>query len=75
LFLRFWAISWAIVHSFGFLGWFTRPMRLTKCLRGMTKTLSFFTFLGRFVSYCLQFWVCGAIYKEYDNLYLFERHD
>jgi hypothetical protein len=27
------------------------------------------------VSYCPLFWGSGAIYKEYDNLYMFERHD
>jgi hypothetical protein len=32
-------------------------------------------FWAVFVSYSPQFWVFGAIYKEYDNLYLFERHD
>jgi hypothetical protein len=29
--------SWAIVHGFGFLGWFTSPMTLSTCLWGMTK--------------------------------------
>jgi hypothetical protein len=33
--------SWAIVHSFRVLGWLTRPMTLTTCLRGMTENTSF----------------------------------
>jgi hypothetical protein len=33
--------SWAIAHSFGVLGWFTRPMILSTCLSDMTKNLSF----------------------------------
>jgi hypothetical protein len=37
----FW---WAIAHCFGFPRWFTRPMTLMKCLRGMTKNLSFLHF-------------------------------
>jgi hypothetical protein len=32
-------------------------------------------FMAVFVSYCPLFWGFGAIYKEYDNLYMFERHD
>jgi hypothetical protein len=36
--------SWAIAHCFGFPRWFTRPMTLTKCLRGMTKTPLFLRF-------------------------------
>jgi hypothetical protein len=36
--------SWAIVHSFRVLGWFTRPMTLSTCLRGMTKNSSFLRF-------------------------------
>jgi hypothetical protein len=43
--------SWAIVHSFGFLRWFTRPMTLSLCFRGMTKNLSFLHFRAVFVSY------------------------
>jgi hypothetical protein len=33
--------SWAIAHSFGVLGWFTRPMTLSICLSDMTKNSSF----------------------------------
>jgi hypothetical protein len=33
-----------------------------------------FTFLGRFVSYCPQFWVFGVIFKAHDTWYLFDRH-
>jgi hypothetical protein len=33
--------SWAIANSFGFLRWFTRPMTLTTCLRGMSQNSSF----------------------------------
>jgi hypothetical protein len=59
--------SWAIDHCFGFPRWFTRPMTLMKCLRGMTKNLVIFTFLGRFVSYRPQFWVSGVIFKAHDT--------
>jgi hypothetical protein len=52
--------SWAIVHSFGFLQWFTRPMTLSLCLRGMTKNTSFLHFWAIFVSYSPQFWVFGG---------------
>jgi hypothetical protein len=61
------SFSWAIAHCFGFPRWFTRPMTLMKCLRGMTKNLVIFTFLGRFVSYCPQFWVSGVIFKAHDT--------
>jgi hypothetical protein len=44
--------SWAIVHSFGFPRWFTRPVTLSLCLRGMTKNSSFLRFRAIFVSYC-----------------------
>jgi hypothetical protein len=33
--------SWAIAHSFGVPGWFTRTMTLSACLRGTTKNLPF----------------------------------
>jgi hypothetical protein len=33
------------------------------------------TFLGRFVSYCPQFWVSGVIFKAHDTKYMFYRHD
>jgi hypothetical protein len=45
------SFSWAIAHSFGFPRGFTRPMTLTKCLRGMNKNLSFLRFWAVFVSY------------------------
>jgi hypothetical protein len=32
---------WAIAHSFGVLGWFTRPMTLSTCFSDMTKNSSF----------------------------------
>jgi hypothetical protein len=38
------SFSWAIAHCFGFPMWLTRPMTLTKCLRGMTKNSSFVRF-------------------------------
>jgi hypothetical protein len=50
----FLAVSWAIAHSLGFLGWFTRPMTLSICLRGMTKNSSFlhwWTFLWAIAHY------------------------
>jgi hypothetical protein len=50
--LAFLAVSWAIAHSLGFPGWFTRPMTLNTCLRGMTKNSSFLRFRAIFVSYC-----------------------
>jgi hypothetical protein len=34
-----------------------------------------FAFMVVFVSYCPQFSGSGAIYKEYDNPHMFERHD
>jgi hypothetical protein len=36
----FLAISWAIAHSLGFPGRFTRPMTLSTCLGGMTENSS-----------------------------------
>jgi hypothetical protein len=39
---------WAITHSFGIRGWFTRPITLSTVFRGVTKNLSFFAFLGHF---------------------------
>jgi hypothetical protein len=38
------SFSWTIAHCFGFPRWFTRPMTLTKCLRGMTKNPLFLRF-------------------------------
>jgi hypothetical protein len=38
------SFSWAIAHCFWIPRWFTRPMTLTKCLRGMTKNPSFSRF-------------------------------
>jgi hypothetical protein len=55
---------WAIAHSFGIPGWFTRPMTLSTCLRGMTKNSSFLHFRAVFMSYCPQFWGSGVIYKS-----------
>jgi hypothetical protein len=52
--------SWAIAHCFGFSRWFTRPMTLTKCLRGMTKNPSFLRFWA-------EFWVSGVILKAHDT--------
>jgi hypothetical protein len=40
-FLRFRAIFMRYAHSFGVLGWFTRPMTLSTCLSDMTKNSSF----------------------------------
>jgi hypothetical protein len=56
--------SWAIAHSFGVPGWFTRPMTLSIFLRGMTKNSSFLRFRDVFVSYYPQFWGSMMIYKE-----------
>jgi hypothetical protein len=42
---------WAIAHSFGVSVWFTRPMTLSTCLRGMTKNSSFLRY-GRFRELC-----------------------
>jgi hypothetical protein len=39
------------------------------------KKLVCFAFMAVFVSYCLQFWVTGVIYKAHDTQYMFERHD
>jgi hypothetical protein len=64
--------SWAIAHSFGVLGWFTRSTTISTCSRGMTKNSSFLHFRDVFVSYCPQFWGSVMIYKEYDSLYIFE---
>jgi hypothetical protein len=35
---------WAIAHSLGIPGWFTRPMTLSTFFRGVTKKSSFFAF-------------------------------
>jgi hypothetical protein len=49
--LRLWPFLWAIAHCFGVMGGFTWPMRLSTCLRGMTKNLLFcFGFSGWFSS-------------------------
>jgi hypothetical protein len=37
----FMAVFVSYAHNFGVPGWFTRPMTLSTCLRGMTKNLSF----------------------------------
>jgi hypothetical protein len=37
VFTFFGPFSWAIVHNFGFLGWFSSPMTLGTYLTGMTK--------------------------------------
>jgi hypothetical protein len=50
-------------------------MKLSTCLRGMTKNSSFFRFRDIFESYCPQFWGSMMIYKEYDSLYNFKRND
>jgi hypothetical protein len=73
----FWAISWAIVHSLGFSGWFWRPMILSTCLTDMTKN-SFFCVYGRFCGLLptvLGLWGEGRIYMAHDTQYMFERHD
>jgi hypothetical protein len=54
---------WGINHSFGILGWFTRPITLSTFFRGLTKNLSFLHFRAIFMSYCPQFWGSGVIYK------------
>jgi hypothetical protein len=58
--------SWAIAHCFGFPRWFTRPVTLTKCLRCMTKNLSFLHFWAIFVSYSPQFM---AVFVRYFPLF------
>jgi hypothetical protein len=40
-FLHFWAVSWAIVHSFGFSGWFSRPWHLVLVWYAWQKTRHF----------------------------------
>jgi hypothetical protein len=74
LFLHLWQFSWAIAHSFGVLGWFTRLMTLSTCLRGVTNNSSFLCFRAVFMSYCPQFWGSGVIYKIHDSKYMFETH-
>jgi hypothetical protein len=39
------------------------------------KKLVVFVFMALFVSYCLQFWDFGVIYKAHDSQYMFERRD
>jgi hypothetical protein len=66
---------WGIVHSFGFQGWFSRPMTLSTCLIGMTKNSSFlhlWPFLWPIAHY---FGVMGEIYMAHETQYMFERHD
>jgi hypothetical protein len=65
---------WAIVHSFGFPGWFSRPMTLSTCLTGMTKTRRFCVY-GHFYELLPLFWGYGGIYMAHDTQYMFERHD
>jgi hypothetical protein len=73
--LCFTAVSMSHCHSFGVLRWFTRPMILSTCLRGMMKNSSFSCFRVFFVSYCPLFWGSVEIYKKYDSLYILERND
>jgi hypothetical protein len=72
--LHLWPFSWAIAHSFGVPGWFTRPMTLCTCERHDKKCI-IFAFMAVFMSYCPQFWCSRLIYKVHDTLYMFERHD
>jgi hypothetical protein len=86
LFLCLWAFSWAIAHSFGVPGWFTRSMTLSTCLRGMTKNSSFlrlWTFLWAIVhSFGVLRWFTWSLtilgfredLQEYDSLYILERN-
>jgi hypothetical protein len=74
-FLLLRLFSWAIARSFGVPWWFTRPMIVSTCLRGVTKNSSFLRFRAVFVSYCPLFWGSMEMYKEYDGLYIFKRHD
>jgi hypothetical protein len=66
---------WAIAHSFGIQGWFTRPITLSTFFRGVTKHFSFLHFKAIFMSYCPLFWGSVEIFKEYDSLYILERND
>jgi hypothetical protein len=43
-FLHVRPFSWAIAYSFGVLGWSTRPMTLSTCLRGMINKLIIFAY-------------------------------
>jgi hypothetical protein len=72
--LHLWPFLWAIAHNFGVPGWLTRPMTLSICLSGMTKTRTL-RFRTIFMNYFPQFWGSGDIYKEYDSLYILERND
>jgi hypothetical protein len=74
-FLRLWPFLWTIAHCFGVSGWSTRPMKLSACLRGMTKNSSFLHFRAVFMSYRPLFRGYVEIYKEYDSLYILERND
>jgi hypothetical protein len=58
-FLWLWLFSRAIAHNFWLPGWSTRPMTLSTCFRGMTKTHRFCV-LWMFswaIAHC--FGVCG----------------
>jgi hypothetical protein len=50
-------------------------MKLSACLRGMTKNSSFFHFRAVIMSYHPLFRGYVEIYKEYDSLYILERND
>jgi hypothetical protein len=68
----FRAVSWAIVHSFGFPEWFWRPMTLNICLIGMTKNSSFL----RLWHFCellptiLGLW--GDLHGPWDSVHVWE---
>jgi hypothetical protein len=49
-------------------------MTLSTFFRGATKKIAFLCFRAVFVGYCTLF--CGSvdIYKEYDSLYILDRH-
>jgi hypothetical protein len=74
-FWRFWAVSWDIVHSFGFSGWFWRPMTLSTSLIGMTKNSSFLCLWHFLWAIAHSFGVMGGTYMAHDTQYMFERHD
>jgi hypothetical protein len=58
----------------GFRGDFQGPWHLVHVWHAWPKT-HFFAFMSIFVSYCPLFWGSRAIYKEYNNLYMFEMYD
>jgi hypothetical protein len=71
-FLRLWAFSWALAHSFGVPGWFTRSVTLNTCLRGMTKNSSFLHLWPFLWAIAHSFGVPGCLQGPWHSVHVWE---